>query len=110
MFDSTDQSKAVFIHVLVSGRGYVWVSSAVIGLPSGLTESQLSASVFPSSNCLQKDRASLMSFQITTAAVITVLFVTARRATAIPWLRAPFLWPGRSRETMAAFQHTWTDI
>lgn len=78
-------------------EGQVWVSSVVIGLQSGLIESQISARVFPSSYCLQKDKASLVSFWITTAAVITVLFVTAYRAPTIPWLRAPVLWPATHR-------------
>lgn len=68
----------------------MWV---VTSLQRGLIESQISAAVVPSSNYLQKGRADSMSFQIITAAAITVLFVAAYKSLASPWLRAPFLHP-----------------
>lgn len=60
------------------------------GLRSGLKERQISASVFPSSNCLPKDGAYLLSFYITVAGAVTLLCATAYRVPTILWLRAPF--------------------
>lgn len=57
-FHSSDQSGADFSQE----EGQVCVSSVVFSQQSGLTESQIPADVFPSSNCLQKDKAPVMSF------------------------------------------------